>query len=280
VGESGCHEGARTLIQKALRQGFYWPTMSKEASTLVQACEACQRYASNITRPPAELTPMMSAWPFTQWGIDLIGPLPKVKLQRRFVVVAIDYFSKWIEARALSVTTTKHIKAFIKEQILCRYGVPRVLISDNGPQFASDEMRMFTLEHGIQHRFGSVHHAQTNGQVESANKIVLDGLKRRLYAAKGSWVDQLDSVLWATRTTPKRSTGETPFGMVYGSEAVSPTEIKATSYRVETFSESQNDLERRMDLDLAESKRRASEAVQEKMKLATARYYNKKVNRR
>ena len=108
---------------------------------LREACDQCQRFANYSTQPTASLTSMMSPRPFAMWGIDLIGELPKAKGRVKYAVVAVDYFTKWAEAMPLATITAKKIKDFVFNSIVCRFGILYKLISDNGKQFDSNELR-------------------------------------------------------------------------------------------------------------------------------------------
>ncbi|XP_025640755.1 uncharacterized protein [Arachis hypogaea] len=143
----------------------------------------------------------------------------------RYLIVAIDYYTKWIEAEPLASITATQCRKFLWRQIITRIGIPEIVISDNGTQFADKKFREFLEGQRVSHRFSSVEHPQTNGQVESANKIIVKGLKKRLDETKGLWADELGSVLWSYRTTPQTTTGETPFRLTYDVEAVIPVEI-------------------------------------------------------
>ena len=92
------HSGKRSLAQKALRQGYYWPTMQRDSAELVRKCDKCQRFAHVPKQPPEPLCLVNSPWSFVKWEIDLIGPLPTARAQTKFAIVAIDYFTKWVEA--------------------------------------------------------------------------------------------------------------------------------------------------------------------------------------
>jgi hypothetical protein len=96
-GICGSHSGARVLAHKAVRAGFYWPNMNKESTTIVRNCDKCQRFANITKQPPEELSAISSPWPFSQWRVDIVGPLPRGKGGVRFAVVAVDYFTKWVE---------------------------------------------------------------------------------------------------------------------------------------------------------------------------------------
>ena len=104
------HSGKRSLAQKALRQGYYWPTMQKDSIELVQKCDKCQRYAHVLKQP---LSTIVSPWPFVKWGIDLIGPLPTARAQAKFAIIVINYFTKWVEAEPLSTIIEAKCTKFI-----------------------------------------------------------------------------------------------------------------------------------------------------------------------
>ncbi|XP_074336805.1 uncharacterized protein LOC141673978 [Apium graveolens] len=131
-GICGNHLGGNSLAMKVLRQCYYWPTMKEDATNFVRACDRCQRFANYSSMLATLLTPMVSPWPFSMWGVDLIGELPKAKGDVKYAVVAVDYFTKWAEAMALATITAKKIKDFVFNSIVCRFGIPYKLVSDNG----------------------------------------------------------------------------------------------------------------------------------------------------
>ena len=137
----------------------------------------------------------------------------------------MDYFTKWAEAEALVNIQDVDVKKFVWRNIVTRFGVPKSLVSDNGLQFDSKAFRKFYGNLDITNRYSTPAYPQSNGQAEANNKAIVNGLKRRLKGAKSGWADELPSVLWAYRTTPRRSTRETPFSLTYKTEAVIPAEV-------------------------------------------------------
>ena len=131
----------KSLAQKAFRQGYYWPTMQKDSVKLVQKCNKCQRFVHVLKQPPEPLSPIISPWSFAKWGIDLIGPLPTARAQAKFTIVAIDYFTKWVEAEKLSMITEAKCTSFIWKNIICRFGVPHSIVTDNGKLFDNPALR-------------------------------------------------------------------------------------------------------------------------------------------
>ncbi|XP_074373592.1 uncharacterized protein LOC141713933 [Apium graveolens] len=140
-GICGNHSGGGSLALKISKQGYYWPTMKKDAYKFVKAYDCFQRSANYTNAPATSITSLTSPWPFALWGIELIGDLPKAKGGVKYVVVAVDYFTKWAEATPLATITTKKIKDFVFNSIVCRFGIPYKLISDNGEQFDNKELK-------------------------------------------------------------------------------------------------------------------------------------------
>ena len=97
----------------------------------VKTCDKCQRFNNTIRQPFKELSPMTAPWLFSQWGLDIMCPFLTVVRQLKFLIVGINYFTKWVEAKALATITEKNIRNFVWKNIICRYGIPRVLVSDN-----------------------------------------------------------------------------------------------------------------------------------------------------
>ena len=176
-GISGNHSGAQSLVHKLIRAGYYWPTMLKDAQAYVKACDKCQRFSNLIRQPSEELTPMTAPWPFAQWGLDIMGPFPTALRQLKFLVVGIDYFTKLVEAEPLATITEKSIRSLVWRNIIYRYGILRVLVSDNGKQFDNSAFRDFCSELSIKNHYSSPAHPQTNGQVEVTNQILLKIIK-------------------------------------------------------------------------------------------------------
>ena len=159
----------------------------------------------------------------------------------KFLVVGIDYFSKWVEAEPLANITQQNVKNFVWKNILCRFGVPQVLVFGNGQQFDNALFKDFCEHFGIQNHYSSPAHPQANGQVEVANRSLLKIIKTRLERAKEVWPDELPGVLWAYNTTVRTPTGETPFKLAYGNEAVIPAKVQMANHRVTMYQDKDNE---------------------------------------
>ncbi|KAL5559394.1 hypothetical protein UlMin_035605 [Ulmus minor] len=178
-GVCGNHSSGRALAHKVLRQGYYWPTIQANSLAFVQKCDKCQRFSTIPHQPPEEVTLVSSPWPFAKWGIDLIGPLPTARGQLKYAVVAIDYYTKWVEAEALAKITEQNVTNFIWKHIICRFGIPRELVSDHGTQFENEKLRSICRNLGIRNIFSSPAHPKSNGQVEAINKTIKYTLKKK-----------------------------------------------------------------------------------------------------
>ena len=146
-------------------------------------------------------------------------------------------------------------KKFIWRNIVTGFRVPRTLISDNGLQFDSKAFRRYCCELGITNRYSTPAYPQGNGQAEAVNKVIVNGLKKRLDDTKGRWVEELPHVLWTYRTTPRRSIGETPFAMTYGAEAIIPVKANFPTLRMSSFTLSSNDELLGKSLDLVDERK-------------------------
>ncbi|KAL2248228.1 UNVERIFIED_CONTAM: Retrovirus-related Pol polyprotein from transposon [Sesamum indicum] len=266
-GSCGNHSRARSLAQKVARQGYFWPTLMKDAKTLVQRYESCQKFSSRIHVPAKPLEPVQITCPFDQWGIDILGPLSPIKAQKKFIILAVEYFSKWVEAEAVARISEKEMINFIWKNIICRFGIPRVLILDNGTQFQGKEITSWLKELKIRQNFTSVGHPQSNGQTEVTNRTVMQYLKTRI-KSKGSWDDELPGVLWAYRTTPRSST------------AIIPAEIGEETQRIAQYDPEENDQARAFDLIIIDEKRDAAYAKILHHKTLMMRQYNKRLRPR
>ena len=196
------------------------------------------------------------------------------------MAVGIDYFTKWVETEPLATIMEKNICNFVRRNIICRYGISRVLISDNGKQFDNIAFKDFCSELGIKNHYSSPAHPQANRQVKVTKRTLLKIIKTRLGGAKGIWPDELPSVLWAYRTTARTPTGETPFRLAYGTNAVIPVEMGLTSYRVDSYSKETNEEELRLQLDLVDKVRTAAEQRLARYQNLMVEHYNSNVKHR
>ena len=198
----------------------------------------------------------------------------------KFLVVGIDYFTKWVEAEPLASITQQNVKNFAWKNIVCRFGVPRVLVFDNGRQIDNALFRDFCENFGIQNHYSLLAYPQENGQVEVANQSMLKIIKTRLEGAKEVWPDELPGVLWAYKTTVRTPTGDTPFNLAYGSEVVIPAEVHMANHRVITYQDKDNEEQLHLNLDLIDEVRANAEHRTARYKNLMAKRYDAMVKSR
>ena len=170
-----------------------------------------------------------------------MGPFPKAVGNKKYLLVCTDYFTKWVKSEPLTNIRDVDVKRFIWKNIVTRFEIPYALISDNGLQFDSKVFRKYCSNLDIKNRYSTPSYLQGNGQAETVNKVIVNGIKKRLDDAKGKWIEELPYVLWTYRTMPRWSTGETHFSMMYGAEAVIPLETGFPTLRTSTFTSNGND---------------------------------------
>ena len=169
--------------------------MQREAQEYVKKCNQGQRFAPNIHQPVGVLIPLSSPWPFAQWGLDIVGPFLKVAGNKRWLLVGIDYFTKWVEAEPLANIRDMDAKRFILKNIVTRFGIPCTLILDKGLQFDSKVFRRYCCDLGITNRYSTSVYPQGNGQAKAVNKVIVSGPKKRLDDTKKKWMEELRHVL-------------------------------------------------------------------------------------
>nr|GEV06775.1 hypothetical protein [Tanacetum cinerariifolium] len=254
----------QAVVAKAIRQGYYWPTMHRDAWEEIRRCDSCQIHAPVLKLPKTLMTSIMAPWSFFQWGMDVLGPLLEAPEKVKFVIVAVDYFTKWIEAKALAKkalpnTTGKKVKKFVWDNIVCRFGFPSIIVTDNGTNFVNHPFKSWCKQLNIQQINTVVAHPQANGSVERANRSLMEGIKTRLGRERKGWVDELPNVLWAFLTSLRTSNGETPYSLMFGSEVVILAEIGMPTHRTMKIKEGTlNEEEIQLNLDLLQESREAA----------------------
>jgi hypothetical protein len=164
--------------------------------------------------------------------------------------VAVEYFTKWVEAEALASITSQVVEKFIWKNIICRFGLPHDIIFDNGTQFASRQIVSFLSGLGIRNNFTSISHPASNGLAEVTNRTIMNGLRKKVQENQKDWPNMLEEILWAYRTTPREATQQSPYSLVYGMEAVTPLKLITPSFRIDSYDEANNREARAIDLEL------------------------------
>jgi hypothetical protein len=178
----------------------------------------------------------------------LLGPLPPAQGNLKYVVVVVEYFSKWIEAKPLATITSTTIHKFFWQNIVCCFDVPKAITVDNGTQFDAETFKDFCDRIGTQIHFASVWHPESNGLVGRANDIIMTGIMKLIFnQPRGKWPDELIKVVWSHNTTVSRSTGFTPFKLLFGDEAITPEEAKTGSIRTTASAKDEADYQTTKD---------------------------------
>ena len=247
---------------------------------MVEKCEKCQKFGPDINTPSNELKFIHNPITFGQWGLDLLGPFPVAPGGVKFLIVGVDYFTKWVEAKPLATITSRKVEKFIWQHIIIRFGLPIILTTDNGKKFDCNTLREYLSDFKINIAYSLVCNPQCNGQVETANKQIVNGLKKKLDEAKGRWSEVLYDVLWSLKTTPKEATGHTPFRLVYRMEALLPLEIGVPTLRTQCYEEAENLESRLLDLELIEETQEEAALKMAAYQNRVARLCNRKVRER
>ncbi|VFQ89994.1 unnamed protein product [Cuscuta campestris] len=162
-GVCAAHQMSRTLAQRIMLLGYFWPTMNQDCEKYVQRCKTCQVFYKFPGRPATYYHPVSNVIPFARFGMDIIGAFPQAQGRKKYVMVAIDYFTKWVEAEACATITTKQCQRFVWKNIITRFGSPRNIVTDNGPQFQNPGFTKYLEDFGITHNKASVAYPQGNG---------------------------------------------------------------------------------------------------------------------
>ncbi|GJX37609.1 reverse transcriptase domain-containing protein [Tanacetum coccineum] len=227
-GPTGGHYGPSTTAKKVFDAGFYWPTLFKEAHTLVQNCDACQHSGSLSRRDEMPQNNIQVNEIFDIWGIDFMGPFPKSH-KFEYILVAIHYVSKWAEVKALPTNDARVVINFLKK-LFSHFGIPKALISDKGTHFCNRQLKKVLKRYGVHHHFATAYHPQTSGEVENTNRALKRILEKTIKDNPSVWSRKLDDALWAFRMAYKTPIGTTPYRLLYGKTCYLPFEIEHRAY--------------------------------------------------
>jgi hypothetical protein len=219
-GSCGAHQAGHKMKWLLFRQGLYWPSMLKDCIEYAKGCQECQKHTGIQHVPATELHSIVKPWPFRGWALDLIGEIKSSSSKgQRYILLGIDYFTKWIEAMAFPNVDQEVVINFIQNHIIYRFGLPETITTDQGTVFVGSKMQNFA-ETGFKLITSTPYYAQVNGQVEAANKVVISLIKKHVAQKPRNWNKTLDEVLWAYRNSYRESTKSTPFRLAYGHDAM------------------------------------------------------------
>ncbi|KAG7557039.1 Retrotransposon gag domain [Arabidopsis suecica] len=221
----GGHFATFKTVSKILQAGFWWPTMFKDAQQFISRCDSCQRKGNISRRNEMPQNPILEVEIFDVWGIDFMGPFPS-SYGNKYILVAVDYVSKWVEAIASPTNDSRVVLKMFKTIIFPRFGIPRVVISDGGTHFINKVFENLLKKHGVKHKVATPYHPQTSGQVEISNREIKAILEKTVGITRKDWSAKLDDALWAYRTALKTPIGTTPFNLLYGKSCHLPVELE------------------------------------------------------
>ncbi|XP_062013819.1 uncharacterized protein LOC133730203 [Rosa rugosa] len=280
-GICGAHQAGIKMRWLIRRHRFYWPTILKDCIEFAKSCKKCQIHAP-VQRVPADvLHPIVKPWPFRGWAMDIIGSIrPPSSKQHVWILVATDYFTKWVEAKPYVTISSQTVIKFVEENIIHRFGIPETITADRGSVFIAEAMHELTDSLGIKLTHSAPYYAQANGQAEASNKGIINILKKMVQENPIDWHNLLSETLWAFRTSKRTATGTTPFALTYGHDAMLPVEVKLKSLRFAAQNEMvADDYTQAMIQELEELDQERMDAYNrmEAQKKAVARAYNKRV---
>src|SRR6266496_2536364 len=203
------------VMYNQISKRYIWQSMRNDIKEYAKTCFQCQQRGSmkqnnqKRTIPPTDI--------FERWGVDIVGPLPITREGNRYIVVAMDYFSRWPEVRLLKAANAATVATFLYEEIICRFGAPRILQSDRGTHFVNELIQRLTKRFKIKHSLLSPYHPQSNELVERFNKMLCEGIAK-LAEEIDQWDRFIQPVLFAYRTKELRISKQSPYMLVYGRE--------------------------------------------------------------
>jgi len=216
------HEGVQKTYLR-LKKGYYWRGMKEEIRKYVSLCDRCQLRKSQPQAEPTEVNTTPIEAPFVRVGLDIIGPLTETQKGNKYIMVLVDYFTKWVEAEPTKTITSYDVISFLLKAF-CRHGIPEIIVTDNGVQFTSDITKAFVDLYGSYIQFVATYHPESNGLTENRNREI-GKLLRTLGEKEENWDTLLFPVLWALKNSTNSATGFSSFQLLYGRNDLQPFDL-------------------------------------------------------
>ncbi|KAK8925800.1 hypothetical protein KSP39_PZI018378 [Platanthera zijinensis] len=220
--------GDRTAM-KVLEAGFFWPNLFRDSREFVKQCDRCQRSDNLRKTDEMPMNTILEVELFDVWGIDFMGPFVSSN-GNLYILLAVDYVSKWVEAIATPKNDAKVVLNFLKNFLFNRFGTPRAIISDGGSHFRNAQFAALLRKYGVTHKVALAYHPQTNGLAEVSNREIKRILEKTVSINRKDWSQKLNDALWAYRTAYKTPIGLTPYRLVYGKTCRLPLELEHRAY--------------------------------------------------
>ena len=214
---------SRTLHRVAQR--YYWPRMLTDAKRYVRTCHDCQMRKGSVTKPVGFLKSIKVTQPFERVGLDILGPFPRSSLGNRYAIMAIDYFSKFVIARAVPVATSEMVIEFLVEGVVLHHGTPRIVTTDRGKPLTSNLSQKLFQALQVQHAMTTSYHSQSDGLIERFNRTVAQTLSFYVSTKQDNWDRVLKFAVFGYNTSKQETTGYTPFFLTFAREPVLPVDV-------------------------------------------------------
>lgn len=221
---SGAHLGFSKTFFK-IKSRYYWPHMVKDTEKYVQSCHDCQTRKTPKRAPAGLLQPIPVGQPWDRVGIDFLGPFNRTKAGKKFIIVAIDYATKWVEAEATRSNTAEETAKFLINKIICKYGCPGTILSDRGSNFTSTLVTELLKGLGIRPSFTTAYHPMCNGLVEHFNGTLAQMLSFYVSTDQKDWDLYINLTCFSYNTSRQDTTKHTPFYLMFGREAKLPIDV-------------------------------------------------------